>query len=206
MSASAAPRRAGLDAATGIGCLLLFVLLALLVPRTPLAVERDWAGWMRDLRSSGLTHVALVFNTLGRGVARGVVVAVPAVFLLVVRRFTALAAFAAAEAATPLLSSLTKALVDRPRPPGELVHPGGASFPSGHAAFAAVTAIALVLLFTPPGPGRRGWWTLAALAVAAMAWSRTYLQVHWLLDVAGGSLLGAGVALVACAAARPRRG
>jgi membrane-associated phospholipid phosphatase len=29
-----------------------------------------------------------------------------------------------------------------------------------------------------------------------MAWSRTYLQVHWLSDVAGGSMLGIGVALV----------
>ena len=33
-----------------------------------------------------------------------------------------------------------------------------------------------------------------------MAWSRTYLQVHWLLDVVAGSLLGAGVALVVFAA------
>lgn len=28
-----------------------------------------------------------------------------------------------------------------------------------------------------------------------MAWSRTYLQVHWLLDVTAGSILGVGVAL-----------
>ena len=29
-----------------------------------------------------------------------------------------------------------------------------------------------------------------------MAWSRTYLQVHWLLDVIAGSLLGSGVTLL----------
>ena len=37
-----------------------------------------------------------------------------------------------------------------------------------------------------------------------MAWSRTYLQVHWLLDVLAGSLLGAGVALVVFAALQLR--
>ena len=30
-----------------------------------------------------------------------------------------------------------------------------------------------------------------------MAWSRTYLQLHWLTDVAAGGLLGTGVTLVA---------
>jgi undecaprenyl-diphosphatase len=44
------------------------------------------------------------------------------------------------------------------------------------------------------------WWWLAAAVTAGMAWSRTYLQVHWLLDVAGGALLGAGVALAVFAA------
>jgi membrane-associated phospholipid phosphatase len=42
---------------------------------------------------------------------------------------------------------------------------------------------------------RRTWWSLAILATAAMAWSRTYLQVHWLLDVLAGASLGTGIAL-----------
>ena len=180
----------------GFGFLALFALTALFVPQQPLEIEQRWSEWMRDIQSSLLTDIALVFNALGRSVARAALLAAPTIILAVTRRWWALLAFALTEAATPLISSTAKALIDRPRLPDGLVHPAGASFPSGHAAFAAATSIAFVLLFTGVGPRRRIWWTLAALVIVTMAWSRTYLQVHWLLDVFGGSLLGAGVALV----------
>jgi undecaprenyl-diphosphatase len=126
--------------------------------------------------------------------------------LIMARRWWALLAYATTEALTPLLSSVAKALVDRARPPDGLVHPAGASFPSGHTAFAGATCVAAVLLFTKVDRRRRLWWALATAGIAAMAWSRTYLQVHWLLDVLAGSLLGAGVALVVFAAVQLRLG
>ena len=42
------------------------------------------------------------------------------------------------------------------------------------------------------------WWSLALFVTAGMAWSRTYLHAHWLLDVTAGSILGVGVALIVC--------
>ena len=63
------PRRALL---LGTGCLSLFVLLTLLVPAKPLAVEQHWADWMREIQTSLLEHVALIFNFLGRGIGRAV--------------------------------------------------------------------------------------------------------------------------------------
>ena len=82
------------------------------------------------------------------------------------------------------------------RPVSWTARPTGASLPSGHATFGGATCVAAVLLFTKVDRRRRLWWWLATAGIAGMAWSRTYLQVHWLLDVAGGSLLGVGVALV----------
>ena len=180
----------------GAGFLALFVVLALLVPAQPLAVEQRWADWMREIQTPLLEHVALIFNYLGRGLGRALLLAGIGIVLIVARRWWALLAYAVTEALAPLLSSVVKALVDRPRPPDGLVHPTGASFPSGHATFAGATCVAAVLLFTKVGGRRRLWWWLATAGIAGMAWSRTYLQVHWLLDVVAGSLLGAGVALV----------
>ncbi len=184
----------------GAALLALVGLTAALVPAEPLALERSWAEAMQDISTPALEHLALVFNWLGRGLGRALSIAVIGVVLLVARRWLALLAFAATEALTPLLSTLLKAHVDRPRPPGGLIHPSGASFPSGHAAYAGATCVALVVLFTVPGPRRRLWWTIAAVGIVGMAWSRTYLQVHWLTDVTAGSLLGIGVTLVTFAA------
>jgi membrane-associated phospholipid phosphatase len=194
-----------LDAAwAGVALLGAVGIGAILIPSGPLAIDQRWADAMRDVHSEFLRQVALVCNSLGIWPWRTAALGVIALVLLAMRRLHALVTFAVAEALAPLLSSLLKALVDRPRPPGGLVHPVGSSYPSGHATDAGTTAVALVLLFTAAGPGRRPWWIAAGLAIALMAWSRTYLQVHWLSDVVAGSALGIGVALVVFATAQWR--
>lgn len=180
----------------GIAFLVCFVIVAVLVPAGPLEIEQRWLGWMREIRAPILDDLALVFNWLGHGFGRALVLGAIATPLIARRRWAAALAFAVTETLTPLLGNVVKALVDRPRPLHGLVDAGAASFPSGHAAFAGATLVALVLLFTHPEPGRRLWWTLSGLGIVAMAWSRTYLQVHWLLDVIAGSCLGVGLGLV----------
>jgi membrane-associated phospholipid phosphatase len=186
----------------GIALLVVVAVMTLVLPAEPLAIDQRWAEAMLDIRTSRLTDLALAFNWLGRGLGSALLLAAVGVVLLARQRWLALLAFGMTEAVTTLTSTLLKILVGRTRPPDGLVHPVGSSFPSGHAAYAGATCIALVLLFTPPGPHRHWAWALAMLGVLGMAWSRTYLQVHWLSDVIGGSLLGIGLALTFFAVAQ----
>ncbi|MEX1077917.1 MAG: phosphatase PAP2 family protein [Homoserinimonas sp.] len=75
--------------------------------------------------------------------------------------------------------------------------PTSGSFPSGHAASAA--AFATGVAFESPRVG-------AAIApvAAGVAYSRLHTGAHWLSDVVGGAVLGAGVAWLGAVVVRPR--
>ena len=188
--------RPGRDVGWASLLLALVALGALLIPAGPLALDSRWSELMQDSETSFLTHVALVCNALGHGVWRALTIAGIGIVLLVARRWAALIAFALTEALTPLLVNLIKVAVERERPPGKMLEAHGTSYPSGHAAYAGATSVALVLLFSKAGPRRRLLYIPAAVAIALMVWSRTYLQVHWLSDAVAGATLGVAVTLL----------
>ena len=90
---------------------------------------------------------------------------------------------------------LAKAGIDRPRPEDSPFATSGASYPSGHAAYATTwVAVALALTRCLPGLARRAGLIVAGVVVCAVvAGSRVYLGVHYASDAVGG--LGLGFAL-----------
>jgi membrane-associated phospholipid phosphatase len=89
-----------------------------------------------------------------------------------------------------LAVTVTKAVVQRPRPPKELwvLAAHGWSFPSGHTANATVVfaaAAGLVTIFVSKQRWRVLAWALALLATALVGFSRIELGVHWMTDVVG---------------------
>jgi membrane-associated phospholipid phosphatase len=99
--------------------------------------------------------------------------------------------------ASLIANAVGKNLIGGPRPLLDDVpiarqlrrQPRSASFPSGHTA-SAVAFVTGVALESP-----RTGLVLAPLA-AAVSYSRLKVGAHWLSDVVGGALLGAGVAVV----------
>jgi membrane-associated phospholipid phosphatase len=182
--------------------LALVVVWAFVVPDGTRTVDRHWWEWMEDLWASAPLHAARFLAWVGNGYGRGLAVALFALPLLARRRWLALGALGAVELLTPLTTELLKTLSGQARPPLQLVHTLGSSFPSGHTSYAASTLVALVLLYSRPGRRRRVWSALALLGTAAMAWSRTYLHAHWLSDVIAGAAWGGALALAVFAVAQ----
>jgi undecaprenyl-diphosphatase len=88
-----------------------------------------------------------------------------------------------------------KLLVQRLRPEFLVIGPapGGFSFPSGHALFAALLGGAVVLLaedLVRPRWLRRALQGMVVLMALAVGASRVYLGAHWPSDVLGGYLVG----------------
>ena len=178
--------------------LLVVLTAAVLVHPAPFTAERWWADVVSTHRGSAPTVVALAFNAVGLFPWSLIVVGLATLVVWRARVVAGVGTLLAGEAASWTVASLTKLGVGRPRPLDGLVHAASASFPSGHTAFATVTAVLLVGLLGSREP-RGAWAVLAAAAALAMAWSRTYLGVHWLADVIGGLALGTAAGLSALA-------
>jgi membrane-associated phospholipid phosphatase len=197
---------------TGLVLLALAVLLTALVavPGSRSVTQRADDGWYRlmiDLRWPPFVHFSKPLSALFGTAIDWPLRALVTLLIVVRRRWLALTSWALTVLVSELCIGTIKSLIDRPRPPGSLIATSGASYPSGHAIASAVTAIGIVMALTT-GRRRLRWMIAAAITAAAVALSRTYLSAHWLSDVIGGSLIGAGLALTipeALEVARDRR-
>ena len=181
------------SASVALALVLIMAGIIALRPTEPFAIDVKWMGEIVEHRSPFWTVAALIMDTLGGGLIGVVVIPVGIVVaLLLFRRPKAALYYAIAAALSAGCVQLLKVTVGRARPEDMLVQSDPGSFPSGHTANAATTAVALGIIFFP-----RVWvWVAGSSYAVAMALSRTYLGAHWLSDTIGGLLLGAGVAVL----------
>ena len=156
-----------------------------------------------QLRAPWLDHVARVVTTLGLFAVVAPVVLIGAALLIRRHHRARACALVAGAALTSVAVWITKAAVDRPRPPASLVHTTGQSFPSGHAANSVgwlALAIALSVLIPSRGP-RVIAIAGGALIATLVGLSRIYLRAHYLSDVLAGEALATAIYAAASIAA-----
>lgn len=158
----------------------------------PLPVDLAWYQFSNATRSTLILNVSHFLNDAGAQVIVGVVIPVAVAILFAIRRrgWAAVAVLLCGIISAPLVTEI-KSFLERPRPHDQLVGVTLSAYPSGHVANLSATIVVIALLV-----GWRWFAVLAVLLTAAMASSRTYLNVHWITDDLGGLLLGCGLALL----------
>ncbi len=90
-----------------------------------------------------------------------------------------------------VLIYIFKELLQRARPLSVLIVESGYSLPSGHTAIATILVLLLLHIFKEKiKQYYLLYWTIGGLIVVLVAFSRIYLQAHWLSDVLAGFVLG----------------
>lgn len=191
------PRRdTVVTAALAVATATLFALMATDAGRDLIQpIDDAFLRWVRSVRTGWLTLIAKIFNLIGLTYVMTPVRIGVAAFLAIRRRWWHFIAFVSAIVVSEISIGTLKALYDRPRALGSLVETSSASFPSGHAVAASVTAVAAVIALFPEGSRRYRWGAAAVAFSSVMGLSRTYLGAHWLSDAVAGVLLGTSIAL-----------
>ncbi|MEX0993326.1 MAG: bifunctional DedA family/phosphatase PAP2 family protein [Solirubrobacterales bacterium] len=182
-------------AIAGVCAYVIFLQIDLLDTDALIAGDSTALQISQDVQSGAQTVLARIVGLAGSFGVVTLVVAGAAGFLIGRRRNVEAIMLVSAFVATEIAVQIMKAAVERPRPADEVVHAGGYSYPSGHAAISiGFIAIGVLVARGADRAGARIAWVLAGVAAALLIGSsRVYLRVHYLSDVIGGWALGLAV-------------
>ncbi|MES2059661.1 MAG: bifunctional DedA family/phosphatase PAP2 family protein [Patescibacteria group bacterium] len=151
------------------------------------------AGLMAYIQSEWLTPIMLFFTNIGGPYVMPIFAVILILLLLNKKRWKDASFAAFALGIGMILVNILKAVFQRPRPVLPFLHVTGTSFPSGHAAMAAIFGVVLYYTSLRKIQSNRSR-SLAILAsclvVFAIGLSRVYLNVHFASDVLGGYFVG----------------
>jgi len=165
--------------------------------QSPLLHQADTKAhqWASNHRSPGATAFFTAFTFAGGPPFLAVVVAIVAIVLVVQRRFRWAAYVVLTTGLGSLLVLQLKIYFARARPDltVALRHAKGYSFPSGHAMGSTIVAGALTYLafrVCKTWPSKAAALAAGTTFIAAVSFSRVYLGVHWISDIAAGLTAG----------------
>ena len=181
----------------GLIAISLFLFLAILynvLTNGPLLMIDRWVSTeIPNIQSPALTDL-IIFITDINGMLGSAVFSILLIFFLIYKKYYVdlkfyLLAFLGASA----LFVVIKLLVERARPVLKIINEQGFSFPSGHSTMSMAIALALYFIFVTKigSVSRRRLLLILCLAWPLLiAFTRIYLNVHWLSDTIAGLSLG----------------
>ncbi len=161
---------------------ILFYAISIVLLVIGLFFDEEISLFFASHRIASLNYIMHGFSFLGEWFV--VFIIVTMLFLFKSRRKLPLAWVSLILSA--IITLLLKNIIARPRPEYALAASSSFSFPSGHS-----TAVFSVLAFF--GKIKAIWWLAFAVLVA---FSRIYLGMHYLSDVAAGALIGYTIGLI----------
>lgn len=190
----------GLRAGAVLGGLFGVVTLLVAAGWTQ-SLDDGWNKAMASAETAWLVAIAEWFQVVGTVPIVSTIVVLIGIGFILAREWGLAVGWIVIVGASQIVTTVTKLVVGRPRPVDALVHESSAAYPSGHATVSgAAMAIGLAVLLGFLWPHRHGLFLWVGVVYAViMAWSRTYLRVHWLSDVVGGLMLGTAMVLVVIA-------
>ncbi|HEY2896511.1 MAG TPA: phosphatase PAP2 family protein, partial [Gemmatimonadaceae bacterium] len=187
----------------GLGvCLLTGFMFAVLldsVREHDVLVTRDQAvaNWFHGNGTALGDQIFVIISAIGSTAAMAVLFAAAVLYLWRAKQRTLLVAWVLSYVGGTVLDGLIKDIVRRPRPEfaAKFLHYSSWSFPSGHSmgsliGFAMLAYTVIRVWKIESMLARLGIWAGAIVLIVLVGYSRIYLGVHYLSDVAAGYTLG----------------
>jgi membrane-associated phospholipid phosphatase len=185
-----------------IVCLLAALIFAVLlgsVREHDVLVTRDQAvaNWFHGNGTDVGDRIFVIVSAIGSPVSMAVLFAAVVLYLWRAKQRTLLVAWVLSYVGGTVLDGLIKDIVRRPRPEfaTKFLHYSSWSFPSGHSmgsliGFAMLAYTVIRICKIENVVARASIWAGAIILIVLVGYSRIYLGVHYLSDVAAGYTLG----------------
>jgi len=175
--------------------LVLFLFMLYSVVTKTFFYDLDlWVSANSALMHTPILNKVVIFITHLNGVVGSVILSLLLLVYLAYRKwYKDLRFYLFSFLGASLLFTAIKNIVGRVRPQSELIDVINYSFPSGHSTMAMTMAVAAYFIFAPKLTSVKGRLLLLAAAVVwplLIAFTRVYLNVHWVSDTLAGLSLG----------------
>ena len=175
-----------------------FIALTILVRLHPTSwIDREFSEEIQEHQNVVIDKVMFLLSTPGYMPEAPIMVTLTSLILFLFK-YKKAAVFVLLTMVSGLVSTIVKALVNRPRPSDQMVRillkTSQQSFPSGHVLFYVVFfGFLMVLMYQledVPKAIRYVVGSMSSLFIFLIPVSRIYMGAHWFTDVLGGFLLG----------------